>query len=196
MGKTIEIDTDAPIIKTSTKRARKYVLQPLAVRFWAKVNSEGPIPQHVPHLGPCWVWIGSRDDKGYGQIREGGRGTPLLKAHRVAWALMNGPVAGDAVVMHRCDNPACVRAEVGGGGHLVLGTLSANTLDAVAKGRHVSRPPRGERASGAKLTEAQVRGIRARREEGWTQTQLAEVYGVSQQAISMLLSGRTWKGDR
>jgi hypothetical protein len=25
-------------------------------RFWAKVNKDGPIPEHCSELGKCWVW--------------------------------------------------------------------------------------------------------------------------------------------
>ena len=27
----------------------------LAERFWAKVNKDGPVPEHRPDLGPCWI---------------------------------------------------------------------------------------------------------------------------------------------
>ena|ERR1700694_1946906 len=26
------------------------------LRFWLKVNQNGPVPEHRPELGPCWVW--------------------------------------------------------------------------------------------------------------------------------------------
>jgi hypothetical protein len=25
-------------------------------RFWSKVDRNGPVPEHRPELGPCWVW--------------------------------------------------------------------------------------------------------------------------------------------
>ena len=28
----------------------------LEERFWRKVDKNGPIPEHRPELGPCWVW--------------------------------------------------------------------------------------------------------------------------------------------
>src|SRR5687767_3489091 len=42
------------------------------VRFWAKVNKNGPIPEHRPDLGPCWLWTAALT-KGYGQFRLNGR---------------------------------------------------------------------------------------------------------------------------
>jgi hypothetical protein len=179
---------------SSAKRARLYKVEALADRFWAKVDKNGPVPAHRPQLGQCWLWRGTRDEKGYGQIREGGRGTPLLKAHRVAYEIANGPAPKGAMVLHRCDTPACVRSEPNGAGHLFPGTPKDNTADMIAKGRAKLRmAPSGERASGAKLTAAQVQEVKSLRAEGWTQTRLAARFGLSQQAISYLLAGRTWK---
>lgn len=25
-------------------------------KFWEKVNKHGPVPEHCPELGPCWIW--------------------------------------------------------------------------------------------------------------------------------------------
>jgi hypothetical protein len=94
---------------SSSKRARKYQQVPLAERFRVKVREDGPIPAHCPELGPCWLWTGGTDGRGYGQIRESGKKGKLLKAHRVAWALEYGPLPAELLVMHRCDNPPCVR---------------------------------------------------------------------------------------
>lgn len=92
---------------------------PLHVRFWAKVSkSDG-----------CWEWIGRKDGGGYGKVYDEGKRD--LCAHRVAWALTYGPAPHDAQVLHRCDNPACVRPD-----HLFLGTNTDNMRDMVAKGRH------------------------------------------------------------
>jgi hypothetical protein len=98
-------------------------------RLWAKVDKDGPIPQHAPELGPCWVWIASRDSKNYGQIGELGR---MYRAHRVSYELAHGvTLAPHQKVMHRCDNPPCVRPE-----HLKLGSQADNLADMKAKGRH------------------------------------------------------------
>src|SRR5580704_1050029 len=81
-------------------------ITPLAERFWRSVDKDGPVPAHVPDIGPCWQWVLSVDRKGYGQIGDAGK---LKRAHRVAFFLTHGrwptPMA-----MHRCDNPRCVKA--------------------------------------------------------------------------------------
>src|SRR5438105_526870 len=37
--------------------------RPLADRFWEKVRKDGPIIR--PELGKCWLWIGTKNRKGY-----------------------------------------------------------------------------------------------------------------------------------
>lgn len=86
-----------------------------AVRFWSKVR-----------YGPdCWGWTGTPSQT-YGNFLFRGR---QEKAHRVAYRLTYGPI-GILLVMHRCDNPRCVRPS-----HLRLGTHQDNALDMHAKGR-------------------------------------------------------------
>jgi hypothetical protein len=194
--------TDSILISSSTaddvvstpRRARVYVRKALALRFWSKVNKNGPTPSHMQHLGPCWVWIGSSDGKGYGGIRDAGRRGRLLKAHRVSWSMHSGRLTDWMIVCHRCDNPACVRPE-----HLFVGTQRDNVLDAVSKGRtpakmYPERVVRGERHRSAKLTQAQVDEIRSLHGEGVRQVELAKRFGVTQANISSLLNGKSWRG--
>jgi hypothetical protein len=110
----------------------------LAERFARKVNLNGPTPKHMPHLGPCHMWTGSMDSKGYGQIQVDGR---LVVAHRVAFFLAHGrwPVPWG---LHHCDTPACVRAD-----HIFEGTPADNTADMIAKGRSRGRLSRSKSLS-------------------------------------------------
>lgn len=177
----------------STRRARVYRCAPLAERFWKKIDKNGTTPAHRPDLGPCWIWTGSRDNHGYGQIRESGKRGRLLKAHRVAYAIAHGAVGDDVLVCHHCDNPSCVRDS-----HLFVGTSADNSQDAAAKGRlvfqaHPERHPRGERVGGVKLTREQVDEIRRLHSSGWTQTRLAARFGVTQANVSEIVRGRTWR---
>lgn len=100
-------------------------------------------------LSGCWNWIGTKNAKGYGVIAgvmDGQRLVPKgqqMLAHRVSWLMHCGPIpkgegAHGTVVMHTCDNPACVNPA-----HLRLGTQSDNVKDMVAKGRKVSGTPSG-----------------------------------------------------
>lgn len=94
---------------------------PLADRFYPRLS---PVPSG------CIEWTGPLDDHGYGRISEGGRGGRILKAHRVGWELLNGPVPDGLYVLHHCDNPPCCNPA-----HLFLGDQVANVQDMIAKGR-------------------------------------------------------------
>lgn len=79
---------------------------PVADRFWAKVDKDGPVPVHRPDLGPCWVWTAGRFDSGYGAFGIGGG--KLLRAHRYAYEQVVGPIPAGLVLDHLCRNHPCV----------------------------------------------------------------------------------------
>ncbi len=56
----------------------------------------------------CWEWTGAKR-KGYGCLREGGKGSRLLDAHRLSYQLFVGPIPEGYDLHHRCENPGCVR---------------------------------------------------------------------------------------
>jgi len=133
----------------------------------------------------CWEWIGSTrgttcSGKRYGAFGVNGR---LESAHRVSWTIFVGPIPSGSLVLHGCDNPACVRPS-----HLFLGDHLSNAADKMAKGRF--RPSPGERNGGAKLTEADVLEIRASSE---TCRESAKRLGVTPEAIGMIHRRKTWK---
>jgi len=67
-------------------------------RFWNKVE--------VPANGSaCWVWVSSKDGKGYGSFSVNGR---YERAHRVSYEMHRGPISRGLVIDHLCRNPACV----------------------------------------------------------------------------------------
>lgn len=94
-------------------------------RFWRKVDKNGPIPEHFPELGPCWVWTAATTPHGYGQFWNGER---LVVAHRWLWTQRIGEP--DALLCHRCDNPPCVNLA-----HLFEGSQTDNMRDMARKGR-------------------------------------------------------------
>lgn len=154
-------------------------------RFWKKVNKEGSVPLHRPHLGFCWEWTGAKYSNGYGSFR---CGTRLGIAHRVAWELVKGAIPQGLLILHRCDNPPCVNPA-----HLFVGTYADNTNDRNSKGRANPNPPVGERQPLSKLTAEDVLKIRKLHSEGVKQRELARAFKVAPQTISALITRRTWK---
>lgn len=156
----------------------------LSERFWPKVN-----------INPdgCWLWTGARSGNRYGLIRgEGGRHSKNEVAHRASWTLVYGPIPEGLWVLHRCDNPPCVRPE-----HLFLGDPTDNNRDTVAKGRMpktMNRFPvrRGSANQASKVTESDVRVIRELNAMGTTQDELAARYGMTQSGISSIVTRRSW----
>jgi hypothetical protein len=154
--------------------------------FWSRVaRADG-----------CWEWQRARDSKGYGQTHL--RGFPRRKrfrAHRVAWELVNGPIPPGLLVLHRCDNRACVRPE-----HLFLGTDGDNIRDAMRKGRlHGiaigvgASDNRGSRHGMAKLTEDDVRLMRQMLAEGATGQAMVRRFGVSPATVSVIRNRIRWR---
>ena len=161
--------------------ARGQYARPALERFWSKVEKRGP--------EDCWPWRGKPDAWGYGRFQEsvagGIGGWRSSLAHRVSWSLANGPIPDGLVVRHACDNPPCVNPA-----HLLIGTAGDNARDRDIRGR--TRSGRGERHGHAKLTEAQVREIRALHHVV-TKPELAQRYGVSVSLIGFIFARTLWK---
>jgi hypothetical protein len=158
-----------------------------AADFWAKVQKDGPIPDHLPILGPCWEWQGRVErTTGYGIMNWSGK---KVRVHRLAWLLTVGPIEGNLQVLHRCDNKICVRAPA----HHFLGTNRDNMLDMWAKGR--ARPVTKTNGIGhrAILEPTDVLAIRDVYAQGnVTQGWLAERYGVGLTTINAIIKRRNW----
>lgn len=154
-------------------------LSSLEERFWAKVNKADGIEK-------CWEWIAYKDTKGYGHFHKAGRGG-MAKAHRVSYEISVGPIPAGLLVCHKCDNPSCVNPW-----HLFLGTDKDNSDDKMKKGRFKKVYPQGEKNGNAKLTETQIKQIRARLATGETQSLIAADYGVSGTTISRINRAVRW----
>lgn len=145
----------------------------LVARFWASFNVGGE--------DECWEWQRSRIPRGYGQIKRTGERRQWY-AHRISYAIANGPIPEGLQVCHSCDNPACVNPK-----HLFAGTSGDNHQDQKRKQRHLY----GERNAESILTEVQAREILALAGIV-TQRELGIRYGVSQGTISRIVLGLRW----
>lgn len=145
--------------------------QPTAARFWRYVKL-------VPRA--CWLWTGGRTRGGYGAFRTS-QPRRTVRAHRMAWELLWGPIPEGKCVLHKCDTPLCVRPS-----HLFLGTVQENTDDMIAKGRGA----KGERMNMGKITEQAVREIRASREPLKV---LAARYGIHPVHAGLIRRGKSWR---
>ncbi len=147
------------------------------LKFWANVDKSGE----------CWEWTGGRTGTGYGVF-----GRPQVKAHRYVWSIEYGPIPHGMFVCHQCDNPPCVRPD-----HLFLGTPSDNMQDMVAKGRaRGGHAQIGEQNGRAKITSAIATAIRSEwKARGGSQRELGMKFGISQSAVSAILSGKSWRCD-
>lgn len=73
----------------------------LAQRLLEKIDMSG---------GPdsCWPWTACIDGGGYGHIGAGGKYGGMLKAHRVSYELLVGPIPPGLELDHLCRNRKCV----------------------------------------------------------------------------------------
>ena len=128
----------------------------------------------------CWEWTAFKDQCGYGRFSFAGRSA---SAHRVAYQMYVDEIPDGLCVLHRCDNRRCVNPT-----HLFLGTNTDNIHDCMNKGRSMH----GEKNSQARLTERQVKAIRARRNDGALTADLAKEFGVSGATIYKIAHYLRW----
>lgn len=160
----------------------------------------------------CWLWKGHLNEHGYGDVRITRK--RLFHASRVLWKVYTGFDPAELSVLHRCDNPCCVRPD-----HLWLGTPAQNSADMAEKGRSTTgdrnpsriyreRMPRGdshwtrrnpgifagEDNPAAKLTPDLVRTLRTEyRAGGISYSELGKKYGISMTCAYQVVVGQRWK---
>lgn len=128
-----------------------------------------------------WLWTGAKSGEGYGQF--GLRGVPK-QAHRVAYALFNGPIPAGLLVRHLCNVPLCMNPE-----HFALGTDEDNHRDKVEAGRQA----KGETNGRTKLWQLEAEHIKRRALDGESPTSLAREFGLDSKAVRLIRDGVNWK---
>lgn len=131
----------------------------------------------------CWVWTGTRHDRGYGQI---GVDSKTVGAHRYSYELHNGDIPEGAFICHKCHNPPCVNPD-----HLYAGDAKSNAQDAIDNGDWPEIY--GERQGNSSLSDEQAVEIRERyASEDLTYADIEREYEISPPAISNLINGNTY----
>jgi hypothetical protein len=142
---------------------------------------------HIEKTDTCWLGKYAPNTKGYTNI---GIGNMIYRFHRIMlfWSDQSQTAkfkdGENWQACHTCPNKHCVNPA-----HLYWGTPQDNSNDSIKFGTQIF----GERCPRAKLTEIQVKEIRAKYANGnITQRQLSIEYGVNPPAINNIINGRRW----
>lgn len=127
----------------------------------------------------CWQWKGTwggrpTERRPYYQV-DGRRRI----AYRWVYELVNGPLEDSALILHACDNGG-YPIGCGQPKHMRTGTHDENMKDMTDRQRHG-------------LPTTVVRAIRRLIEQGETQQNIADRYGLSREAVSAIATQRTYK---
>lgn len=128
----------------------------------------------------CWIWMGGRNNKGYGYFYYRG---VHMNVHRASYQIFNETILGDLHVLHKCNNPTCVNPK-----HLYAGTHKDNMRDLANSDRAV----RGETHPQAKLNYKKVALIRLLSKQGLSQSVLSQRFSIHQSQISRIVHNRSW----
>lgn len=126
----------------------------------------------------CIRFTGPKDKDGYGISAIQSR---KMSAHRASWLLYGNSIAEGQYLLHTCKHRDCINPA-----HLYVGTQKQNVQDQIDAGTFVY----GELNGTAKLTEEQVREIRAER---MSARYYADKFNLSYHTVWDVLKGRSWK---
>lgn len=147
-------------------------------------NEPTDVFKHIEMLTPdqCWRWLGpwggrSTDRRPY--FMANGKRT---MAYRWVYELVNGTAVPDGQLLrHTCDNGSwpigCCNPF-----HIIPGSHQDNMDDMTRRDRHG-------------LPKTARDGIRRLLDQGRTQQEVADLYGISRETVSAIATGRVYKRD-
>lgn len=149
----------------------------------ARFNSKFAVNQQTG----CWEWTAFIHPRGYGIFPIGAK--PIqLRAHRWSYEHFIGPIPGDMMVLHTCDNRRCVNPA-----HLFLGDDFDNMIDCMDKGRAGVQNGKTK----PKITWAMATTMRVLYARGThSMNNLAAIYTIDSQTVSGILKGRAHLKNR
>lgn len=166
--------------KTRTENEREIEMSEITLTQELKEAFFICLPLHAfeePNSIECWPWMMSNGSF-YGQLYFKGKN---YYTHRLSYTIFKGEIPEGLIIRHTCDNPCCVNPR-----HLILGTKSDNTLDALKRNRLPNHS----------LTEQDVIYIKTKIKEGiyyGLMNELAFKFNVNRKAIYKIKAGITWK---
>ncbi len=163
-------------------RDKRYSSPLLTASPYAGMSGKERLNARSAAVGDCQEWQRPLNGGGYGSVRFEGK---AWMAHRLSYTLNFGPIPYGLQVLHRCDNPKCIKPS-----HLFLGSQRENMADMDEKGRRYNS--RGEASGAAKLNNDTVLEIRAMHESGETLKALAKRFGVHRVTVGLVVRRRTW----
>ena len=148
----------------------------------ATKSFEERLERHIERLpeSGCWIWMGATLENGYGKVRYAEMKSAL--AHRASYSYYKGGLSKDKYVCHTCDIPSCVNPN-----HLFLGTPTENQQDSKRKGRAI-------RAT-FKLEKSKIYEIKSYLTHGYSQKEIANLFGISQSMVSMINTKKAWSNE-
>lgn len=129
----------------------------------------------------CYGWAASLGHNGYALMWDGVR---LQRGHRWVWEQHYGEIPEGMVIRHTCNTRHCTNIR-----HLQLGSQADNIRDRDADGNTA----KGEVHGMAKLTESDVKEIRAQRANKVKLRDIAEQFGITMANVSNIAKRRIWK---
>jgi hypothetical protein len=154
------------------------------------VGKRGPTIERlmakVEKTPTCWLWTASKNNAGYGMIWSPEYDRKVL-AHRFVYEHHHGRIPDGGLILHSCDNPACVNPD-----HLRLGDHKENVADMDKRGRRVVGVRRGEDNAQTTMSDFAVTNIRLYYVNGASVSAITSHFGISDAAFRDYVSGRSF----